>query len=386
MSTAGCADGKSAITPQESLLQKATETLDSLYAHYSAEGTCLLRENYPHEAGERTDPYLASEEEKERENRYARLWPYSGTFAAINALAESHEDGGRQGAWLDERVLPGLEEYRDRRREPEAFASCISREGPSDRFYDDNVWLGIDFADSYLRTRRERFLQEALLIHRFVESGTDSLLGGGIYWCEQRREAKSACANAPAAVFCLKLFEATQDSCFLEEGMRLYEWTRAHLQDGRDGLYYDSIGTDGRIGRAKRACNSGQMMQAAAMIYRLTKEEAYLKEAQRVAEACHGYFFRECRTEGGGSLRMLKKGDVWDYAVMLRGFVELGRVTGERKFLDSFVESVNHAWTHARDEEGLFSSDLSGETQDARKWLLTQAAMAEMYARLAGNF
>ena len=37
----------------------------------------------------------------------------------------------------------------------------------------------------------------------------------------------------------------------------------------------------------------------------------------------------------------------------------------------------------ARDEYGLFGVDYSGECCDPKKWLLTQAAMVEMYARLA---
>ena len=36
-----------------------------------------------------------------------------------------------------------------------------------------------------------------------------------------------------------------------------------------------------------------------------------------------------------------------------------------------------------RDEYGLFGVDYSGECCDPKKWLLTQAAMVEMYARLA---
>ena len=38
---------------------------------------------------------------------------------------------------------------------------------------------------------------------------------------------------------------------------------------------------------------------------------------------------------------------------------------------------------NARDEKGLFNTDLSGKSKDERKWLLTQAAMVEMFARLA---
>ena len=80
---------------------------------------------------------------------------------------------------------------------------------------------------------------------------------------------------------------------------------------------------------------------------------------------------------------MLKKGDVWFTAVMLRGFIELYQADGNKAYLDSFVRSLDYAWGHAREENGLFNTDFTGENRDKRKWLLTQAAMVEMYARLA---
>ena len=36
-----------------------------------------------------------------------------------------------------------------------------------------------------------------------------------------------------------------------------------------------------------------------------------------------------------------------------------------------------------REENGLFNDDWTGQTRNESKWLLTQFAMAEMYARLA---
>ena len=33
---------------------------------------------------------------------------------------------------------------------------------------------------------------------------------------------------------------------------------------------------------------------------------------------------------------------------------------------------------YARDDKGLFNTDLSGKSKDDKKWLLTQAAMIEM--------
>ena len=68
---------------------------------------------------------------------------------------------------------------------------------------------------------------------------------------------------------------------------------------------------------------------------------------------------------------------------MLRGFIELYKTNGDKTYLDAFNKSLNYAWNNARDEKGLFNTDFSGNEKDAKKWLLTQAAMVEMYARLA---
>ena len=211
----------------------------------------------------------------------------------------------------------------------------------------------------------------------------DEQLGGGIYWCEQKKESKNTCSNAPASVFALKLFRATQDSSYLAQGKALYKWTQTHLQDTTDYLYFDNMALDGKIGYAKFAYNSGQMMQAAALLHQITGQPKYLTDAQNLAKACYNYFFCEYTPEVGQPFRLLKKGDVWFTAVMLRGFIELWKTDHNPEYLAAFHQSLDYAWNHARDEQGLFNTDFSGKTQDSRKWLLTQAAMVEMYARLA---
>lgn len=370
-----------------SLLSYSAETLDSLYSHYSVPGELLLRENYPHDTQDYTATYLASDEQKEIAHPYAYLWPYSGTFSAMTALMkatrESPEEHKRYHRLLDERVLPGLELYLDTERQPAGYASYLKRQPLPDRFYDDNVWLGIDFTDLYELTGEEAYLDRAKLIWTFVESGRDDRLGDGIYWCEQKKHSKNTCSNAPGAVFALKLYRATADTTYLKKGRDLYEWTQKTLQDSTDHLYYDHITMEGEIGAAKFAYNSGQMIQAAALLYAMTGEEGYLADAQTVAAACHDHFFSDFTPAEGEPFRMLNKGDVWFTAVMLRGFVELYVVDGDRRYLDSFKRSLEYAWDHAREETGLFNSDFTGHTQDPRKWLLTQAAMVEMYATLS---
>lgn len=379
--TAGCNTQEQAIINNELALTRATQTLDSLYTNYSVPGTCLLRENYPSNVAS-TATYISSEEQKNRINLFSYLWPYSGTFSAVNALLTTTGDKSYK-ALLDNRVLRGLEEYFDTLRTPQGYASYINEVPLSDRYYDDNIWLGIDFTDAYNKTKDSNYLQKAQLIWKFIESGTDDKLGGGIYWCEQKKSSKNTCSNAPASVLALKLFGATQDSSYFFKGQKIYQWTKKWLQDPTDYLYFDNVTLDEKIEKSKYAYNSGQMIQSAALLYQFTKDKSYLKDAQNIAEGCHNYFFTNFIPEQGKPFKLLKKGDTWFTAVMLRGFIELYRTDHNKTYLDSFNKSLDYAWDHARDEKGLFGTDFSGKTCDDRRWLLTQAAMVEMYALLA---
>lgn len=150
---------------------------------------------------------------------------FSGTLSAVNTLI-CGKDSLEYYNILTNKVLPGLECYYDTKREPAAYSSYVNTAPTSDRFYDDNVWLGIDFTDLYLETKDVKYLDKAKEIWKFIESGTDDVLGGGIYWCEQNKGSKNTCSNAPGAVYALKLFEATNDSTYLTQGIELYDWTK----------------------------------------------------------------------------------------------------------------------------------------------------------------
>ena len=89
LSLTGCASTKQA--DSDSSLGKAQQTLDSLYQHYSAKDSYLLRESYPFDEQHKVT-YLASEDQANTPNQFSYLWPYSGTFSAVNALFEATHD------------------------------------------------------------------------------------------------------------------------------------------------------------------------------------------------------------------------------------------------------------------------------------------------------
>jgi predicted alpha-1,6-mannanase (GH76 family) len=244
------------------------------------------------------------------------------------------------------------------------------------------VWLVIDFAEAYLKSKNKKFLDRAEEAWKFVISGWDDKIGGGIYWTEQKKTSKNTCSNAPSVVAAMKLFKSTNNKEYLSTAIKIYEWTKNKLQDTTDYLYFDNIKLNGRIDRAKYSYNSGQMLQGAVLLYNETKDDKYLTDALRLAESCYNLFFSDYDT-AKGKLRMLKNGNVWFNAVMFRGFTELYHIDANAKYIEALRNTLDYAWEHAREKNGLFNQDITGEKKDENNWLLTQAAMVEMYARIA---
>ena len=77
---ASCVSTKQA--DSNSNLDRARQTLDSLYLNYSVSNSHLLRENYPFNEQYKVT-YLASENQTNMPNQFSYLWSYSGTFSAV---------------------------------------------------------------------------------------------------------------------------------------------------------------------------------------------------------------------------------------------------------------------------------------------------------------
>lgn len=360
-------------------LKHAQQMKETIYELYDVDQTPLLAENYPQDvASEAT--YLA-EGADNKVNKYSYLWPYSGTLSMMSALYEATLDD-KVLRFIDEQIIPGLKMYHDTSREPYGYSSYITAD-ESDRFYDDNIWLVIDLVDLYTLTEKQSYLDMALDIWNFVLSGRDTALGDGIYWCEQKRDTKNTCSNAPAAVAALKLFKVTGDRKYFDQGENLYTWVFYSLRD-KDMLYFDNVSLKGKFDKRKFSYNSGQMVEAGVLLYEVTGDKQYLEHAKATAAACMQQWGKQYTNEGGETLYIVESGDVWFDAVMLRGFLALWRVEKTDIFLEAYDDTLNYAWYMGRDENGLFGKYLTHREEGEQKsWLLTQAAYVEMSARMA---
>jgi hypothetical protein len=362
-------------------LLRAKSTLQQIFKLYDARQNHLLNETYPYKSDNKAS-YLALDDTLTG-RRVAYLWPTSGVYSAVNALFKTTgETKYRQ--MLEKTVLPGLNQYRDSLRKPVCYQSYIASKGKSDRFYDDNIWLSLDFCESFMLTKNTHYLQKAVETWQFVISGWDEKLGGGIYWCEQKKQSKNTCSNAPASVLAFKLFEATKDSAYFNWGMRIYGWTKANLQDSTDDLYYDNKNLTGKIGRQKYTYNSGQMLQAAAMIYKLTGNRSYLMDAQAIAKSTINHFTEEFTTAQGKKIKVFKNTGNWFNAILFRGYVQLYELDRDPQYIRIIRENMDQLWKGVRDKNGLFSKDWKGQQNDEYKWLLDQASLVEIWGTLGG--
>jgi len=373
LNTAIAQDKKSYIALSENLLN----LIDKYYI--SEENPLLLNETYPFNAGN-VASYTVSQD-KIKKKRVAYLWPTSGVFSGIVSLIRSTGNNYYKKI-LDTRILPGLELYYDNIRKPSCYQSYLKSEGKSDRFYDDNVWLTIDFAEAYLATKDPKYLEKSESVWKFVISGWDKKLGGGIYWCEQKKHSKNTCSNAPSVVAATKLYEATRNITYLKWAKRIYAWTKINLQDTTDYLYYDNKSLTGKVQKAKYAYNSGQMLQGAVLLYKITHENQYIVDAKRIAKSAIP-FFTENMERDGKTYRVFKERGAWFVTVMSRGYFELYNLNKNPEYINFFKTNLDYMQRYAKYDNGLFYGDWSGQKSNKFKWLLDQACIIELSANLA---
>lgn len=361
-----------------SLSNEMLQLIDSLYR--SEERPLLFNETYPFNPNN-VASYTVSQDTI-RKKRVAYLWPTSGVFSGVVALL--HQTGDkRYKKMLDNQILPGLDMYFDAKRQPACYQSYLNDEGNSDRFYDDNVWLVIDFAEAYNITKDKNYLKKAELVWKFVISGWDEKLDGGIYWCEQKKGGKNTCSNAPSVVAAAKLYELTKNKYYLDWAQKIYKWTKLNLQDTTDYLYLDNINLEKRIDKRKFAYNSGQMLQGTALLYKITGESNYLTDANNIAKSAINHFSKEIE-KNGVKYRVFHNNDPWFVTVMMRGYFELYRIDNNPEYVNYIKSNMDYLMKYARYENGLFYKDWTGEKREKYKWLLNQACIVELSARLAG--
>ena len=338
----------------------------------------LLTETYPVNPDQKIT-YLAGGTQQNGTLKASFLWPYSGMMSGCVALYKA-TGNKKYKKILEKRILPGMEQYWDNSRLPACYQSYPTKYGQHGRYYDDNIWVALDYCDYYQLTHKPASLEKTVALYQYIYSGWSDEMGGGIFWCEQQKEAKHTCSNAPSTVLGVKLYRLTKDAKYLEKAKETYAWTKKHLCDPTDHLYWDNINLKGKVSKEKYAYNSGQMIQAGVLPYEETGDEQYLRDARQTAAGTDAFF----RTKADKKDPTVKvhKDMAWFNVILFRGLKALYKIDKNPAYVNAMVENALHAWENYRDENGLLGRDWSGHNKEQYKWLLDNACLIEFFAEI----
>ena len=290
------------------------------------------------------------------------IWGGGVMFSAL--VGASRHDKRYRG--IMRKFFNALEGYWDDKVKVPGYEPARTGGGGSDKYYDDNAWMVITYLEAYEVTGETRYLKKAAATLEFVMSGWDEELGGGIWWHEGHKGGgKNTCANAPAAVGCLRLakFRSGKEAAALvEDGKKVVEWTKKTL-GAPNGLYADAINVETKeINHAQLTYNAGLMLRAFLGLHAHTGKKEYLDEAKRIGEAADSLLQQET-----GVYRDPMK---WAH-LMVEADFELHRWTQKSRFLKrarTNCEGHYERWKEKKPDELIENASLAREL-----WLLVDS-------------
>jgi uncharacterized protein YyaL (SSP411 family) len=303
---------------------------------------------------------------------YDFMWGNGVAFSAL--VGGARLDMPKYGP-LMEAFFSGLDAYWDKDAIIPGYDAYFSSPTNDDKYYDDNAWMVLTFAEAYELTHDPRYRARATATMRYVLSGWDDRLGGGIYW-RQDKKGKNTCSNGPSATAALMLAQQGSTGYYVDWAKRIVDWTTKNLQ-APDGLFWDNMNNDGKIEKTTWTYNTALMLRAALGLYRATKNPAYLEAAKRMAQASErGLVNPETKAF---------KDDALFSHLLVEAFLDLYKTTGEAYLLDRAKANADFAWNNLRDTDGGFWSKwkVVPDRKEERKTLIANAATARIFWLLA---
>ncbi|WP_158827706.1 glycoside hydrolase family 76 protein [Mucilaginibacter lacusdianchii] len=337
----------------------------------------LFSENYPSNKKD-TLNYFQGEAVKEKEVSF--LWPFSGVSSATNVLMKIPVLKARYKPYQDSLAM-GIEQYRDTVRMPTGYQAYPVKFEKADRYYDDNGLVGIDYMESYFNTKNPLYLQRAKQVFKFILSGWNNDAGGGVTWLEGHNDQKPACSNGMATLTALKIYQGCKEKYYLEQGKKFYNWMYDTLRDSTTGIITNDVKIDGKQNRTFWTYNTGSVIEAAVMLYQFTGEKQYLEQAKQLAADSYKYYSGVPHDKN----LILHIDLPWFVTVLFRGYEALYKVDHNDKYVAAVEHDLNYAWQNTRDQYGFTTHSWTPKQDEIKKpkWLLDEACIAELYARLS---
>jgi predicted alpha-1,6-mannanase (GH76 family) len=226
-----------------------------------------------------------------------------------------------------------------------------------DGWNDDIAWMGLALIRGHRITGNSNFLTQARYCFDYVwDRGWDTQYNNGGIW-EQQPDylpadgelIKEALSNNPTGKLACYIYQSTGDQWYLDRATQIYDWVWWHIFDSNTGEIYRGIYPDGSISYGPAVYNQGAFVDFANLMYKLTGNENYFRDARRAAD-----YVRNNLTTNGIIANSADWIDTWgdEFA---RGLGHLCRDNPQlwNTYGDWMVQNSNAIWNNRRTDYDL---------------------------------
>jgi hypothetical protein len=243
-----------------------------------------------------------------------------------------------------------------------------SYRGNGDRYYDDNAWIAKDLMELYNLTQEVSYIDKAKMVLRFILE-TGKCPSGGIRFHEKQSvpghedyDTYAVFATAPTAITCLKIYEITEEQYYFDEGKTLYEDTKKR---------------GWRIGPGARGYENAVVMQTAIMLYKITGEEQYLRDAQNIGYAMEAHYI-------DWDSHRLNEVSKWGGHDMTDAYVNMYEIDNDPDWLNIAAGYLTFIRENCRNADGFYPNSWNDTDKTTeREELLIQASAASAFMKMS---
>jgi hypothetical protein len=243
-----------------------------------------------------------------------------------------------------------------------------SYRGNGDRYYDDNAWIAKDLMELYNLTKNQLYIDKAKMVLKFILE-TGKCPNGGIRFHENQSDpghkdydTYAVFATAPAAITCLKIYEITKEEYYFDEGKTLYEDTKKR---------------GWKIGPGSRGYENAVVMQTAIMLYKITGEEQYLRDAQNIGYAMEAHYIN-------WDSHCLNEVSKWGGHDMTDAYVNMYEIDNDPDWLNIAAGYLTFIRENCQNADGFYPNSWNDTDKTTeREELLIQASAASAFMKMS---
>ncbi len=246
------------------------------------------------------------------------------------------------------------------------------RKSSGDFYFDDNAWVCWVLFEAYELLGDKKYLNQAEDVLEFLLAGKRDK--GGIYWSKDFGGI-GTCATAPTICCLLRGYQATEKVKYLEEAIALYDFIHtSSIYDKGTGRYFAGEGDPWQP-----SYDQGTMILSSCMLYEITGEEQYYKNAKKTANAClsHSFDIEGTRKDYTVKIRENPYYCSWAFSWLVRGIIKYIDVTEKKsEAFMTYLKSLIDSRDGTKNEKGYYDHYFGTASKG---WLDTATDTSKMF-------